>query len=510
MERPFVVAACDWAPPAPWDADGGRNCYKYGMSTYAAGRTLPVSLTEGSIVRALVRLSIPIVLANILQTAYQITDTFWVGRLSAEAVAAVSLCFPINFLLIAIGGGLPIAGSVLISQYKGGGDDRAMNHVAAQTLLMVLWPRRCCSRPWAMLLSEPIMRLMGAEPAVLPDAVRFLQITFLGFVFVFGFFVFQTLMRGLGVVGTADGDCARDRAVESGARSAVHFRLGAGARDGRGRGGDGHVVDPGAGGRDRIRADVSRQSRPALAAGRLPARLAMLLKAFRLGLPASVEQSTRALGLTLMTLLVSSFGTIVVAAYGIGIRVLTFIIIPAMGLAMATSTLVGQNIGAGKLERAERTTLVAGLLSFFGPLVAGIPMFFFARQLAAFFVPESPAVIAQAATFIRIMSLAFGCIGLQHVLAGTLRGAGNTTAAMIIALVSQWVVLFPLAYILSRHTSLGARGIWWSYPIATSLSATVSLLWFLGGTWKRTKLIDEVRLEQQVSEEVRIDEGIPS
>jgi Na+-driven multidrug efflux pump len=67
-------------------------------------------LTEGSILRALVRLSIPIVFANILQTAYQITDTFWVGRLSAEAVAAVSLSFPINFLMIARGGGLPIAG----------------------------------------------------------------------------------------------------------------------------------------------------------------------------------------------------------------------------------------------------------------------------------------------------------------------------------------------------------------------------------------------------------------
>src|SRR5438270_5159401 len=83
------------------------------------------ALTEGTIVSALVRLSIPIILANILQVAYQLTDTFWAGQLSAEALAAVSLNFPINFLMVAVGGGLAIAGSVLIAQYKGRGEERA-------------------------------------------------------------------------------------------------------------------------------------------------------------------------------------------------------------------------------------------------------------------------------------------------------------------------------------------------------------------------------------------------
>jgi len=157
------------------------------------------SLTDGSIVGALVRLSIPIVLANILQTAYQMTDTFWVGRLSAEAVAAVTLCFPINFLMIAIGGGLPIAGSVLIAQYKGRGQERQMNHVAGQTLIMVLAVSVVLTA-LGYWYSEPIIRLMTDDPTVIPDAVRFLQITFIGFVFVFGFFVYQSLTRGLGVV----------------------------------------------------------------------------------------------------------------------------------------------------------------------------------------------------------------------------------------------------------------------------------------------------------------------
>src|SRR5205809_3255135 len=94
------------------------------------------ALLEGPILRSLLRLAIPIVLANILQSGYQLTDAFWVGRLGGDAVAAVAVSFPVTFLLIALGVGLAIAGSTLIAQYVGAGDLRTVNHVAAQTLLM--------------------------------------------------------------------------------------------------------------------------------------------------------------------------------------------------------------------------------------------------------------------------------------------------------------------------------------------------------------------------------------
>jgi putative MATE family efflux protein len=477
------------------------------MSSVAARGSLSESLTEGSIVRALVRLSIPIVLANILQTAYQITDTFWVGRLSAEAVAAVSLCFPISFLLIAIGGGLPIAGSVLIAQYKGRGDERAMNHIAAQTLIMVFAVSIVLSTV-GFLYSEPIMRFMGAEPNVLPDAVRFLQYTFVGFVFVFAFFVYQSLMRGLGVVQTP--------MYIVGVTVLLNFVL-----DPLFIFGYGPVPALGVAG-----AAMATLATQALAtvigfwllfrgSHGLRLRLAdfrpdfgVIAQTFRLGLPASVEQCTRALSLTVMTLLVSSFGTIVVAAFGVGLRILTFIIIPAMGLAMATTTLVGQNMGAGKIKRAEQTTLIASLISFFVPTIAGAILFLLANPISAIFVPQSGAAIAESATFIRITAFTFGLIGLQHVITGALRGAGDTMAAMTLSLISTWVILFPVAYVLSRHTSLGARGIWWSYPIANVLSATISVGWFLGGDWKETKLLAQVQLEERVREETQIDEGI--
>jgi len=465
------------------------------------------SLTEGSIVGALVRLSIPIVAANVLQVAYQLTDTFWAGQLSAEALAAVSLNFPINFLMVAIGGGLAIAGSVLIAQYKGRGDERATNHVTAQTLLMVTAVSIAISAA-GYAYSEPIMRFMGAEPAVLPDAVRFMQITFIGFVFVFGFFVYQSLMRGLGVVQVPMLIVLLTVILNFALDPLFIF-------------GWGPIPAMGVGG-----AAMATLATQALAAaigfallfsGRhgLRPRLAdfrpdwkVIGATFKLGLPASVEQTTRALSLTLMTLLVSSFGTYAVDAYGLGLRVLTLVVIPAMGLAMATTTLVAQNLGAGKLERAEETTFLAGTLSFVGPTVGGVLLYICATPLARMFVPGNEAAVAESAHFIRIISLPLGCIGLQHTINGTLRGAGNTMAAMVLTIISAWVIQFPLAYILSHRTSLGIDGIWWSHSITMVLSAIVALVWFAGGDWKRTKLLEEADLEQRVLDEARIEEGI--
>lgn len=466
----------------------------------------PSTLTEGPIASTLVRLATPIVISNMLQTAYQLTDTFWVGRLSSEAVAAVSLAFPINFLMIAIGGGLPIAGTVLIAQYRGRGDTEAMDHVASQTCLMVSVVSLLLSGG-GYFLSPRIMAFMGAAPDVLPDATRFLRMTFLGFIFVFGFFVFQTLTRGLGVVvspmlivlGTVLLNFALDPL----------FIFGWGPI-------------PPLGVAGAALATLITQAIAALVGFTLLFRgvygirlrwnsfrpdFKLIWRMLKIGIPASIEQSTRATGMALMMLLVSGFGTVVVAAYGIGMRVLSFVVIPALGLSLATSTLVGQNIGAGKIDRATRTSRVACLIAFSVLSLAGIVMFLSAEAFATFIVPKAGEAIPIAVRFIRVMSLTFGFIGVQQVVTGTLRGAGDTLAAMILAIIALWVLQFPLAYVLSHHTSLGPDGIWWALAIANMISACITVTWLVTGNWKEKRLIEDIELQQRVREEVLIDEG---
>jgi putative MATE family efflux protein len=465
------------------------------------------SLTEGSIPKALVRIAVPIVLSSVLQTMYQIIDTFWVGRLSADAVAAVSLTFPINFLMIALGGGLPIAGTVLIAQYKGRGDDKAMNHVAAQTFLMVFAVSIVMS-VFGYVFSEQIMRLMGTPAEILGDATLYMRVTFVGFVFVFGYFVFESLMRGLGsvrapmfiVLTTVILNAVLDPLFifgwgpvpawgVSGAALATVFTQAVATVIG-------FVVL--LGGKHGLH----------LKAADFRPDVAFMKKAFFIGFPSSIEQSARAFGFTIMTVLVAGFGTVTLAAYGIGIRALTFIIIPAIGLSIATSALVGQNIGAGKMHRAVETNRIGSIIAFVLLTVAGGLVFLFARPLSAAFIPDGGDAIDQSAQFIRILAPTFGLIGWQMVLTGTMRGAGDTKASMILTIVGQYAVQFPLAYLFAYAMGMGSVGIWWSFAVSNVVTTVVAVAWYARGTWKTKNILGDMDLREKAAAETIADEGV--
>jgi putative MATE family efflux protein len=466
-------------------------------------------LTEGPIWIALVRLSVPIILANILQVGYQLTDTFWVGRLSVQAVAAVSLSFPISLLCVSLGGGLPVAGTVLIAQFRGRGDQHAVNHVAAQTLLLCF----AVSLAFAIggfILSEPIMRFMGAATDVLHSAVVFLQVTFLGFIFVFGFFAYQALMRGLGTVyppmyivlltvllnfildpffifgfGPVPAMGVSGAAMATLCTQAIAMAVG-------------------------LYLLVSGSSAIHLRWRDFRPDFKLIWNLLRIGAPSSIEQGTQALGLTLMMMLVASFGTDPVAAYGVGTRVLSCVLIPAMGLSIATSTLVGQNIGAGRIDRAQRTNRISCLISFATLTVMGAILFFAGQTLSALLMPQAgEEAISHSATFIHVIAFSFGFIGLQQVLTGTLRGAGDTVAPMVLAILSLFVVRFPLAWVLSNRTSLGADGIWWAVAISIIISAILTGLYFLRGDWKTRRLLEEASLEDSAERQMAMEEGLP-
>ena len=234
----------------------------------------------------------------------------------------------------------------------------------------------------------------------------------------------------------------------------------------------------------------------------------LIKRMFRLGFPTSIEQSTRALGMTIMTFIVAGFGTTTIAAFGIGGRILSFIIIPALGLSMATSTLVGQNIGANKIERAERVVKIGATFGFAVLTFIGIILFLTANQLAGFFIPGETAAIEASALFIRIIALSFGCISIQMVINGAFRASGNTFNSMILSLVSLWVIQFPFAYILSYHTSLAEVGIWIAYPIANVAGAAIAIFWYSRGTWKKTRVIEDEKMIEEVRKETLIEENM--
>jgi putative MATE family efflux protein len=462
---------------------------------------------EGPIPRALVTLAVPIILGNLMQTGYQLTDAFWVGRLGAAAVAAVSVSFPVTFLVIALGSGLAMAGATLSAQYMGAGRADLVNHVAAQTMVMVAISSVILGT-LGYGLAPFLLTLLGVAPDVYAGALGFMRVSFIGIIFVFVYAMFQALMRGIG-------QTRAPLAIVS-ATVVLNFLL-----DPLFIFGWGPVPALGVMG-----AALATLVTQALAAaigmaiflrGRHGIQLKWrgmvpdppyIKRAFFLGFPGSVELSTRGLGLMIMSFLVASFGTLTIAAYGVGSNVLQVVTIPAMGLSMAVSTLVGQNIGAGNIGRATRVARLGACFGFVVLSLVGLVAYVFAGRIVAFFIPEDPGVIAAGARFIRIMCLAWGGMGIQLCIVSAFRASGNMLIAMVIALVSQWMLQFPLAYVLSKHTILAAEGLWWSFPVTNVVVAIVAVAWFSRGSWKTTRLTEDAAQTALVAQETLVEDTI--
>lgn len=473
-----------------------------------AGEARAAALLEGPVLRAMVMLAGPIVASNVLLTIYQLTDTFWLGRLGPEAVAAVSLSFPVLFLMISLGGGLAVAGGILIAQNYGARNQRAVDHVSAQTLGSVGALSILLSAA-GYFLTPTMVSLLGPEPEVAEPAITYLQVSFLGLLFQFVYIIFQTILRSVGdvktplviVTVTVVLNFVLDPLFIMGWGPVPAFGVAGAAFSTVGTQGIAAIAGVGLLARGSLGVTL-----------RLPdlrPDLPLIGSMFRMGIPASLEQSTRAAGIAMMAVLVTSFGTAVLAAYGIGARILSFVIIPALGFSMATSTLVGQAVGANNHDRAEEVAIRGSRFAFVTLIGIGLLLFLFARPLVDVFLPDAPIEAATAAGFIRILAFSVGFTGVQQVLAGAFRGAGDTMAAMVLAIVSLWVLRFPIAYLLSNRTDLGFLGIWWAFPISEIIAALSAWLWYRTGRWRyQAPLRPEQEMEQKVVRETIVEEGL--
>ncbi|MDD2354411.1 MAG: MATE family efflux transporter [Patescibacteria group bacterium] len=463
---------------------------------------------ETSMIRPLLTLAIPIMLGNLFQAAYQLTDAFWVGRLGEKAVAAIAVSFPIIFFITALGIGFAIAGATLTAQYFGAKKKDLINHSATQTIFVVIVSALTLSI-LGYFLSDTILNWLRVNSSILDLAARYLKISFLGMVFNFSFFMFQAIMRSIGkpkipvyiIIFTV----------------ALNFFL-----DPLFMFGQGPVPALGVAGT--ALATVTTQAIAAsiglfiLFSGKFGIKIDIknfkpdfkfIKKIMRLGIPASLEQSARSLSLAVMTTLTASFGTLAVAAYGISSNILQLSLMASFGLAGANAVLVGQKLGAGYKKDAFRAAttslrLIFTLLIFIGGLV-----FLLAPLLIKFFIPDDAAVIAEGANLLRFLAPTFSLIGLQVVVGSTLQAAGATKKAMILTISSQWLLQIPLAFILSKFLGYGVTGIWLAFPLTNFIMALIYLSVFHKRKWQNKKIINtEEKIVNTVIKERNLEEII--
>ncbi len=479
------------------------------------------SITEGSLVRPLFHLAWPIVAIQLLQVTYNVVDTLYLGRLSAEAVGALSLAFPLIFLLIAVAGGFTTAGAILVAQYTGAEGDQSAGKVVGQTVTVVSVLSILIGSV-GYLYTRPALELLPSDAEtsadVIPLAADYMEIIFLGMPLMFGFFVFSALMRGYGdtktpmyiMIVSVVANIALDPFFIFGFENNPLFvwlnateleatLLAATGFTGWGIEGAAAatIVARGIAAVIGIYLLFGTAIGPAVTVAHLSPDLAFIEDIVRLGTPSMIEQSTSALALIVLTAMIVTFEPPVVAAYGLGNRIISLVFLPAMGLGRAIDTMVGQNLGADREDRAAKSVYLAASTAAGVMLVVAVVAVALAGPIVSVFLGEvdrAAETVSYGVEYLRIRSVEFAFIGITQVLLGAFRGAGNTKTAMIISICTLWIGRVGTVAILVFGLNWGPTGVWVGMAVGNVLGAIIAVPWFLRGTWKQ-KYIDEEAVE---------------
>ncbi len=438
-------------------------------------------ILNGNITKALVTLSIPIMINSLIQTLFNLVDGIWVSKLSSVHFAATAFVWPINFLFISLGIGVSIAGTSLLSQLVGGGKIKEAkeytNQIMAISMIMsVLFT------VIGVMVSPLLIKAMGATGDLATLGNIYLRITFLDMPFLFLFFNINSIMNSQGNTVTPT--------ILSGGAAILNI-----------------ILDPififtfkmGIAGA----AWATLLSRALLAIvgiymiyngdNKLKPNFRgfkfnkdILKRVFKVGFPASIGQAGAAIGFIVLNGFVVSYGTATVAAFGMVNRVTSLIMQPAMGIGTALTAIIGQNIGAGQMDRvvasfhkAAKITSVAGLIG------CGF-LLLFDQQIIDFFIQskDDPLVITEGIAYLRYISFSQPLMGLFSVFQGVFQGSGKTKYSMIMEIGRLWFVRIPMILIFKNYTNMGSSGIWFSMSFSNLIVCIYGFWVYRRGKWK--------------------------
>lgn len=447
-------------------------------------------LTKGSILRALLFASIPIIFANTLQVSFQLVDRFWVGQLGTNAVAAITISFPILFVVNALIMGISIAGTILVGQYKGQKNQQMIDFIASQSMSLVVILSIVLGLI-GFLSSELILSFFTSDPEVFNLAVSYLRITFLGTLFIFIYFEYQALLRGVGnvlipmivILGAAILNFFIDPLFIMGyASNGIQLipKMGvAGSAWAT-------ILCQGLAGLVGLIILIRGKSGIHLNFKYLTPKIQTVKRIFTLGTPSAIEFLSRSLSGLLVTFIVSSFGTIITAAFGTGQFIFNLVLLPALGLSIGTSTIVSQCVGAKKIQKLKETIRVSSIISFATLTIVGLLSIIFSTQISQIFLPNSPEAILETANYINIIALAFGFLGIQTIIIGAIRGTGATKTAMLLSLIylTSTIIFTWIMPIFMQH-----QGIWWAQNTSIIITLIIGLIIIKRFNWEKERAI---------------------
>ncbi len=442
--------------------------------------------TQEPLKRAMFLLAVPMVLEMMMESIFAVVDMFFVSRLGAEAVATVGITEALMTIVYAIGGGLATATTAIVSRRIGEGDHVKASSAGMQAIYSGLLVSLAIAVP-GMMYAGDILEAMGGTSVMVNEMSGYASLLLGGNVVIMLLFIINAIFR-------SSGDAAISMRVLFLANLInivldPLFIFGIGPIEGMGVKGAAVATTTGRGiavlyqlyilfkGKRRICPGM-KQLAPDLN------QMALLMKLALGGIGQSIITTSSWI---LLMRIIAGFGSSVVAGYTIAIRVIVFSLLPSVGLSNAASTLVGQNLGAGKPERAQKAVYITAMVNM---IMMGLISILFITTPMTFIrlFAGDGALALQAQNSLRVISYGFVFYGLGMVMTQTLNGAGDTFTPTLINLFCFWALEIPLAWYLSKHTGLQESGVYYAITIAESIMALIGLAVFRKGRWKLQKV----------------------
>ncbi|SHE69047.1 MATE family efflux transporter [Clostridium fallax] len=457
-------------------------------------------ILNGDLYRVIIVLSFPIIINNLIQTLYNVADGIWVSKLGSVQFAATSFVWPVNFLFISIGIGLSIAGTSILAQLIGAGEEKKANKYVSQLVVISL----LCSVTFSIIgfiISPFIIDIMGATGELAYYSNIYLKITFLEIPFLFLFFNFNSVLN-------AEGNTLLPT-ILSGISAIINV-----------------ILDPilifnfNMGIAGAAIATIISKILLALVGlfilfrGNRSIKLDfknfkidknILKEIMNVAVPSSLGQSGSALGFMVLNSFIAFYGTSTIAAFAMVNRITSLVMQPAMGIGAALTAIVGQNLGSNKMNRAKEAFIKSIKFVVLISIVGVFLILWKDRAIINFFMQskDDMEVINQGIVYLKYILASMPLMGIFSVLQGVFQGSGHTKYSMYMEIGRLWFVRLPMILLFKYFTDIGSSGIWFSMSFSNLIICIYGFIIYRRGKWER-KII---KLDNKKEELYNNDEG---
>lgn len=445
-------------------------------------KSMATNMTEGNAYKLILMFSLPMLLGNVFQQLYNMVDSIVVGNFVGEkALAAVGTGFPVIFMMSALFMGIGMGATVMISQYYGAGDQASIQKTISTIYTAILFG----IIPLTVLgvfISRPLLILMKVpDDGTLDMAVTYMQIVFVGIIGALGFNINAGILQGLGDSKTS--------LLFLMVASVVNIVLDLVFTVGMNMGVAGVALAT-------IIAQFTswvfgifyinrRYDFIRIQPFKFHFEKELFIEAMRLGIPAGIQQALFSIGMMVMQSLVNSYGSSFMAGFNGANKIDSFAFMPIQSFANAVTTYVGQNVGAGMMDRVKKGTRAGCVLSVGCSIIIGAGLYPFAGGLMRMFSPN-PEVIAAGELYLHTVLPFYSLLALHFIFSSVLRGAGNAIVPLISSVIALWLARVPAAFLLANL--FGRDSIYFSYMIGWFLGGSIAFIYYCTGRWKKNRL----------------------